>query len=224
MARQAAEGGDTVLTLDRAVNLPVELIEHCAMSGIAVIRQQSGSGRSPTAIEHPAVSHEDVRALDDLQHELGQGPLTELRRDDAVVSGDVDADERWPRWGKHAADRYRIRSAMAFRLFTEGRTLAALTLYSEEPDAFTRDDLADGLAMAAHTGVALASTLELDQMHAALLSRRVIGEAVGMVRQRFGLTSDQAFDVLKRLSSQQNTKLAAIAEHIVETGDLPEPR
>lgn len=93
---------------------------------------------------------------------------------------------------------------MAFRLFTDGRTLAALSLYSEEPDAFTRDDLADGLAMAAHTGITVASTLELDQMRTALLSRRVIGEAIGILRERFTLTSDRAFSALRRLSSQQN--------------------
>lgn len=43
------------------------------------------------------------------------------------------------------------------------------------------------------------------------------------MRERFTLTEDQAFNVLKRLSSQQNVKLVAIAREIVNTGDLPNP-
>lgn len=219
-ARRAAEDDDAEQTLERAVNLPVELIEHCSLAGIAVLKHVHPHGSS---LESPAVSHADVRHLDQLQHKLGQGPLIELRHDDAIISGTVATDDRWSHWGAEASSAYRIRSAMAFRLFTDGRTVAALGLYSEKPDAFTRDDLADGLAMAAHAGVALAAALELDQLHTALMSRRVIGEAVGMLRERFTLSSDQAFDVLKRLSSQQNVKLAHIAEQIVQTGDLPAP-
>ncbi len=219
-ARRAAESNDTEYTLERAVTLPVELIHRCSLAGIAVITHGHPAGGT---IAHPAVSHADARHIDELQHKLDQGPLVELRHDDEVISGNVDTDNRWTQWGAEASADYRIRSAMAFRLFTDGRTLAALSLYSEEPDAFTRDDLADGLAMAAHTGITLASTLELDQMHTALLSRRVIGEAIGILRERFTLTSDQAFGVLKRLSSQQNLKLAHIAQQLVDTGDLPTP-
>ncbi|UFN45124.1 GAF and ANTAR domain-containing protein [Nocardioides okcheonensis] len=186
-------------------------------------RARDHSAHRAGSIDSPAVSHDDARRVDKLQHELRQGPLIELRHDDTVISGDVEADTRWPRWGARVAVDFRIRSAMAFRLFSDGCSLAALSLYAEEPEAFTRDDLADGLAMAAHTGVTLASVLELDQMHTALLTRRVIGEAVGMLRERFDLSSDQAFAVLKRLSSHQNVKLARIAEQIVETGHLPDP-
>jgi molybdopterin-biosynthesis enzyme MoeA-like protein len=34
------------------------------------------------------------------------------------------------------------------------------------------------------------------------------------------LTSEQAFAVLKRLSSQLNTKRFAVAQHVVDTGTL----
>jgi AmiR/NasT family two-component response regulator len=58
-------------------------------------------------------------------------------------------------------------------------------------------------------------------MHTALGSRQLIGEATGILRERFALTSEQAFAVLKRLSSQQNIKLFAVAQHVVDTGTLP---
>ena len=89
-------------------------------------------------------------------------------------------------------------------------------------DAFDHDDHLDGLILAAHAAVALAATLEEDQLHRALETRRMIGEATGIIRERFGLTSDQAFAVLRRLSSHQNVKLHRVAQHLVETGSLPE--
>ena len=50
----------------------------------------------------------------------------------------------------------------------------------------------------------------------------MIGEAIGIVRERFGLTSDQAFDALRRVSSQHNVKLNQLARQIVETGTWPD--
>ena len=216
IARELAEEKDGEQTLERAVRMPIELIEHCTLAGVSITH--------PQELTCPAVSHEDVRLLDELQHKLQEGPLIELRDQDSVVSGNVDTDSRWPKWGAQASGQFRIRSAMAFRLFNDGRKLAALSLYSEKPDAFTRDDHVDALVMAAQAAVAVAATLELDQMQLALRSRQTIGEAVGMLRERFGLTSEQAFGVLKRLSSQQNVKLLHIAQHVVETGSLPEPK
>ena len=67
----------------------------------------------------------------------------------------------------------------------------------------------------------MAASLELDQLQQAMRSRQVIGEATGMLRERFDLSSDRAFDVLKRLSSQQNVKLFHVAQHVVDTGRLP---
>jgi GAF domain-containing protein len=213
-ARSAAEELDGAHTLDRAVTLPTELIERCSFAGVSVL--------SPHGIDIHAVSHQDVRLIEELQHKLGEGPVHLLRHVDTVISGNVDTDNRWPDWGTHVASQFRIRSAMAFRLFTDGQTLAALDLYSEEPDAFTHDDHVDGLVTAAQVGVLLSSSLELEQMHTALRSRQNIGEAVGMLRERFGLSSEQAFGVLKRLSSQQNVKLVHVAQHVVDTGSLPE--
>ena len=214
IAREMAEELDGENTLGRAASLPTELIDRCSFAGVLVLGHDG--------IDVHAVSHQDVHLIEELQHKLGEGPIYALRAADTVISGDVDSDNRWPRWGEQVSDQFRIRSAMAFRLYTDGPNLAALNLYSEEPDAFTQDDYVDGLVMAAQIGVLLASALELDQMHTALRSRQTIGEAVGMLRERFDLTSEQAFAVLKRLSSQQNVKLAHIAQHVVDTGALPE--
>ncbi len=132
-------GSDRRTTLDEVVIGPVDLIKSCSLASVAVIRH----GRKASTIDTLAASHDEARLVDHLQHDIGEGPLIELRRNDIVISGNVETDDRWPRWGALASDQHRIRSAMAFRLFTDDRSLAALSMYSEEPDAFTDDDVVD---------------------------------------------------------------------------------
>lgn len=54
----------------------------------------------------------------------------------------------------------------------------------------------------------------------ALQSNRRIGMALGVLMARHQLTEDQAFDLLRRVSSRRNVKLAALAEEVVYTGGL----
>lgn len=98
--------------------------------------------------------------------------------------------------------------------------LGALNLYAKQVDAFDHEDVLDGLVVAAHAAVALAATLEQDHLRRALDTRRMIGEATGILRERFGLTTDQALSVLKRVSADTNTKLHRVAHRLVDTGDI----
>jgi GAF domain-containing protein len=161
--------------------------------------------------------------VDELQFGVRQGPcLDALRQSDVVTVGDLATDERWPSWGPLIAGELGIHSSMSFRLFTDGSDMGVLNLYGTKTDAFDHDDLLDGLIVAAHAAVALSGTLEEDQLHRGMETRRMIGEATGILRERFGLTSDQAFAVMRRISSHHNIKLHRVAQHLVDTGSLPE--
>jgi AmiR/NasT family two-component response regulator len=50
----------------------------------------------------------------------------------------------------------------------------------------------------------------------ALATRNVIGQAVGIVMERYKLDSDRAFAFLARLSQTSNTKLNAVATALVK--------
>ncbi len=52
----------------------------------------------------------------------------------------------------------------------------------------------------------------------ALERRTVIGQATGIVMERYKLGPDAAFGVLRRVSSQRNRKVIEIAEELVATG------
>ena len=106
--------------------------------------------------------------------------------------------------------------------FSIGGDLGVLSLYGTSRAAFTIDDVHDGLALAAHVGAALAVELEVEHLEAALRSRTVIGQATGILMERFGMAPDHAFSVLSRLSQQTNVKLRHLAEQIVRTRTLPE--
>ena len=56
---------------------------------------------------------------------------------------------------------------------------------------------------------------------AAIDSRNLIGQAQGILMERYRLTPGKAFAVLRRLSQDLNTKIAVLAEELVSTGQLP---
>jgi AmiR/NasT family two-component response regulator len=49
----------------------------------------------------------------------------------------------------------------------------------------------------------------------------VIGQALGMVMERYGLDEGAAFNVLRRIASQDNRKLRDVAAQIVSDRTLP---
>lgn len=214
-ARAMADEPGTQLTLDRAVLMATDIIENCDLAGISLVHR--------SGIDTPAASHKTLRQIDELQYELNEGPcLDALKQNDVLAVTNLAEDPRWPNWGPRIAAELDIHSSMSFRLFTTGENLGVLNLYATKIDAFSHEDLLDGLALAAHAAVALAGTIEEDQLHRALDTRRMIGEATGILRERFGLTTDQAWGVLRRISSQHNIKLHRVAQQLVDIGTLPD--
>ena len=57
-------------------------------------------------------------------------------------------------------------------------------------------------------------------LHKALLSRDVIGQAKGILMERLKLTPEEAFDVLRHASNRLNEKLHVVALNLAETGEL----
>jgi AmiR/NasT family two-component response regulator len=63
---------------------------------------------------------------------------------------------------------------------------------------------------------------EIRQLHRAVESRTVIGQAEGILMERLGVDSCQAFEYLRRVSSHLNRKVVDIATEIAETRELPQ--
>lgn len=106
-------------------------------------------------------------------------------------------------------------------LWIDERGLGALSLYADQAAAFSESHERVTILLATFAALALAEAQRADQMHDALGSRDVIGQAKGILMERHGVTADAAFSVLSRVSQAENIKLAEVARRFVETGDLP---
>ena len=137
-----------------------------------------------------------------------------------VVSEDLEDDARWPVWGPRATADTGLRSALCFRLFTQGATVGALSLYSRRVRGFGEADREVGGVLAAHVAVAMAAAQQVDTLGIAMDARTVIGQAQGILMERYQLTPEQSFALLRRYSQALNVKLAILAQQLIETGVL----
>lgn len=205
----------TVRNIVSAVSASVPGAEHV---GVSLLED----GR----IRSVAPSSALVARLDEIQHELSDGPCVDATFSGQVYrTGDIIADGRWPSFGQAAAD-LGITSMLAVRLFTANTLLGALNLYSTRADAFDSDTEHLTELFAAHAAVALVGANRQAQLRAALNARDVIGMAKGILMQRHGLDEDRAFGMLIQASQHANMKLREVAQWLVTEccEDHPGPR
>jgi GAF domain-containing protein len=178
-------------------------------------------GRS--RVEPRAGTSELPKDVDLLQDEVGQGPcLDAIWEQEIVRVDDITTELRWPLFADRAAG-LGVGSMLCFRLFVAGDRLGALNLYSRSAGAFGDESLDIGLVFASHASVALAGAEHEQNLRAAMTNRDVIGQAKGILMERYKLTAEQAFGVLARVSQELNRKLGDIALEVSDTGAVPAP-
>ena len=218
VARQLFAPGSVAGSLQLTVDLAVASIDGCDLAGVFVLQ----GDRVTTA----AASDPMVVELDELQFATNEGPcLDAVTHGRSSYASDLTDDERWPRFGPAAAQAG-VRSVLAFRM--SDRPVSVLNLYARLPAAFGATDRAKGLIFATLAGIALDAAGEraddeqrVANLHEALLTRELIGQAQGILIERERITADQAFDVLRRASQHLNVKLREVARTLVETGQTP---
>jgi AmiR/NasT family two-component response regulator len=112
---------------------------------------------------------------------------------------------------------------MSFQLFIAGQTMGALNVYAEQPNSFTDESRNIGLVFAAHSSVAWNSARREEQFKQALASRDIIGQAKGMIMERYGVDAVQAFELLRKLSQDSNVPLIQIANELVAKSSVSDP-
>ncbi len=173
------------------------------------------------ALETVASSHPVVDQADALQYELTEGPcLTAAETNGLFVVPETATDPRWPNWGPRVAE-LGLHSILSVHLFTSRTVLGALNLYARPSYQYSTEDIEAAQVVAAHASVSLARSRNEQNLWRAVDSRHLIGQAQGVLMERFALTADQAFGVLKRYSQQHNVKLHDVATVLLQTGELP---
>jgi ANTAR domain-containing protein/GAF domain-containing protein len=207
-------------TLTEVAQVAVATIEGCDAAGIFWM----ADGTVTTPVHTDPV----VAEVDALQHRTGEGPCLDAIAQGAVFyAGDLGNDPRWPRFGPEAT-AMGMRSLLALPLLA-GDAVGALNLYARYPDAFGVIDRARGLLLGAVAALAFstARTHEDEErraanLHVALATREMIGQAQGILMERERITADEAFDILRRASQHLNVKLREVAQTLIETGERPD--
>ncbi|MET9269408.1 GAF and ANTAR domain-containing protein [Kribbella sp. NPDC003557] len=204
-------------TIEAVVQFALQALS-CTYAG--VVLHTRGSQAEIAAVTDPVVT--DVY---DLQIDADCGPLvTALRDRHTVAIQDTTADERWPGPVTGIA-ALGIRSVLDVPLATgeePRRTVGVLSLFSAEPEAFTADDEAIAHILARHATVAVASARHEETMAQAVDARKLVGQAMGILMERFDVDGDRAFAILKRYSQDTNTKLRDVAQQLIDTRKLPQ--
>ena len=184
-------------------------------AGITIIRQRH-------RLETIAPTDPLVEELDRRQSELGEGPCFDSTWPGQTLTvSDLTEDERWPTWAAMASMRGVV-SLLATELTTaEGRRIGCLAAYWTGRRSVTQDDIGFMAIFARHAALALTQSWNEAGLNVALDTRKLIGQAQGILMERHHLDADRAFEVLRRYSQDHNIKLRDIAAHLVETRQLP---
>jgi GAF domain-containing protein len=184
-------------------------------AGISIIRP-----RDP--IETIAPTDPLVEQLDRLQSELAEGPCYDsCWPGHTLTVPNLAEHERWPAWGPNAT-ALGIASLLATELTTaEGHRIGSINAYSTQPRGFTQHDTAFMAILARHATLALEHSWNIAGLNVALDSRKLIGQAQGLLMERYDLDEAKAFELLRRYSQDHNTKLRDVASHLIATRQLP---
>ena len=107
-------------------------------------------------------------------------------------------------------------------LHVQHERFGTLRLYAGHAHAFEPHHEKLAALFATHPALALAEAQRPDSIRADLQPRQLIGQASVILMERHRSTATSAFQKLIGASQATNRKLVAVAEHFIETGDLPD--
>jgi hypothetical protein len=163
---------------------------------------------------HP--TSDTIRKLDETQSELHEGPCIEVI-DDPPESGIVVAQdlagadaEQWPRFAPRAVDAG-YRALLSSQLSTHGGPRAALNLYSADANPFDEHSRTMAGLFGVQASLLLYGADQATHLQRAVDSRDLIGQAKGILMERFTIDDEAAFRMLVHTSQDTNMKLTAVA-------------
>jgi GAF domain-containing protein len=201
--------GETLDVIVRAAQQTVPGFDHV---GISTAHR---NGR----IETEAGTDQLVWELDDLQYSISEGPCVDAIRVEPIVRVEnARHEQRWPNYMPRAVHAG-LRAQLALRLYLEQDALGGINFYSTESDTISEDAVQIAELFATHASIALGRARHEHQLSEAISTRKVIGQAIGIVMERYQISEDRAFHFLVRASSTTNVKLRDVAAEVVATSN-----
>jgi GAF domain-containing protein len=186
------------------------LIPGVDVAGVLLV----GSGGTHETL---APTSELLFKLDDLQLATGEGPCLQAALEETVVRTDDFRNEpRFPNYAPKVVE-LGLLSALSFKLYTADRTAGALNLFGYQPELWNVEAETIGTVLAAHAAAAILASREGQQLQSALSTRDRIGQAKGIIMERYTIDDVRAFEMLRQLSQDTNTKLTDVAQRVIDT-------
>jgi len=196
---------------------------------LAAVRVHAGSSCGMTlgcgGRPRTVVSSDDLASrVDELQYEARTAPWLEaMDTQEVVLVVDLGIETRWGDYPSHAIGQG-VRSSLSVPIPGTTVALGALNLYSRAPGAFGPEHVgraqrfADQAAGSLQLATRLAEQAILNQnLQAAMSTRSIIDQAVGVVMAQNRCSHDTAFGILRRASQNRNVKLWHVAADIITT-------
>lgn len=189
-------------------------------AGVTLLRLD----RSDNMVEALAASAPFVAEIDKIQYvAVNEGPcITAALEQRTVRSGSLGGEKLWPRFGPRVG-RLGVHSVLSLPLLVPGQVVGAINVYARGKDVFDEHAAELGELFAAPAAVAVHNAQILSQaqalakqLQAALATRPIIDQAVGILRARTGATPAEAFERLRTISAAEHVKLAVVAQQVVD--------
>jgi GAF domain-containing protein len=210
LARSFAPPPQVDEVLAGVTSAAVELIPGADMAGVLLAKK---NGKYESLVDTLPL----VRRLDEVQERQKEGPCLDAAIDELVIRADNFATEtRWPKFAR-AAVTAGVHSSLSFRLYGSKQTAGALNVFGSKPNAFSSESEAIGLVLASHAAAAILASRHGQQLQSAMASRDTIGQAKGIIMERFKVDAVRAFELLRRLSQTENVALTVIAQRVIDT-------
>jgi transcriptional regulator with GAF, ATPase, and Fis domain len=162
-----------------------------------------------------AATSQLTTTLDTAQQAARQGPCLEaISARKTIRCDDLQTDARWPRFAPHATT-VGVHSVLSSPIDIPGDIGATLSLFGVRAQAFGAESETVGAMLANHAAIALVHDEHERQFRAALATRDIIGQAKGIVMERFGVDASRAFGMLAAISQDTNTPVRDLAVRLV---------
>jgi GAF domain-containing protein len=183
-------------------------------------------------LQFMAASHRNGEILELFQLQNSEGPCLDcFNAGQPVVNADLArATDRWPAFAPRALE-LGYQSVHAFPMRLRERTIGALNLFGSQDSLFAENEVRLVQALADVATIALLQERTVrwaeevtEQLQGALTSRVVIEQAKGAVAALEGITPDEAFELLRRRARSSRTRLADVAQSILDEQHRPKPQ
>jgi ANTAR domain/GAF domain len=170
-----------------------------------------------------AVSDAAMELLEQVQHDLGEGPCLQAYAEDRVVAvEDLRSERVWDRLAAVVA-QLRVCGVVSVPVRLASQPVGTLSVYAAQPRAWSTGEVealgafAVVTAELVRTGVELAvRDAEVAQLRRALTTRVWIEQAKGVLVATQGVTPEAAFQQLRARARSSQRRVADLAQEVVQ--------